>query len=114
MPLIYVAAPYNDRDPAVVKFRMSAVTYELAHLASKGLVAFSPLLMHFALSSGIDLPTEYKFWENQCLTLLSKSDELYVLTLPGWCESTGVQSEISFAQLKGLPFSLHIPALLGG
>jgi hypothetical protein len=70
--------------------------------------------MHFALSSGIDLPTDYKFWENQCLTLLGKSDELYVLTLPGWCESTGVQSEIYFAQLKGLPFSLHIPALLGG
>lgn len=110
-PLIYVAAPYNDPDPTVVQRRMDTVTYELAVLASKGSVAFSPLLMHFCLNTGIELPSDYKFWENFCLTMLSKSDALVVLTLPGWAESSGVQSEISFAKGRDIPIFHQPPSL---
>jgi hypothetical protein len=110
-PLIYVAAPYNDPDPTVVQRRMDTVTYELAVLALKGSVAFSPLLMHFCLNTGIELPSDYKFWENFCLTMLSKSDVLVVLTLPGWAESSGVQSEISFAKGRDIPIFHQPPSL---
>jgi hypothetical protein len=108
-PLIYVAAPYNDPDPVIVQRRMETVTYELAVLASKGSVAFSPLLMHFCLNTGIELPSDYNFWENFCLTMLSKSDALVVLTLPGWVGSSGVQSEISFAKDIDIPISYQTP-----
>lgn len=105
MSLIYLAAPYNDPDPEVVQGRMTIVTYELARLASEGSVAFSPLLMHYCLNAGIELPSDYKFWKNYCLTMLRKSDKLYVLTLPGWENSPGVQSEIRAASEWGIPLS---------
>jgi hypothetical protein len=89
---------------------MDAVTYELADLASKGLVAFSPLLMHFCLDQGVKLPPDYKFWRTYCLTMLGKSDHLIVLKLPGWQESPGVQDEITFARDRGILISYINPA----
>jgi hypothetical protein len=111
MPLIYLAAPYGDSNPAVTQTRMDAVTYELADLASKGLVAFSPLLMHFCFDRGVELPSDYRFWQNYCLTILEKSDQLIVLQLPGWLESLGVRDEISFARDKGIPIFYHDPGI---
>ncbi len=105
MPLIYLAAPYSDSNPAVTQTRMDAVTYELADLASKGLVAFSPLLMHFCFDRGVELPSDYGFWRNYCLTILEKSDQLIVLQLPGWMESLGIRDEISFAKDIDIPIS---------
>jgi hypothetical protein len=110
MTLIYLAAPYSDTDPAIVQTRMDAVTYELADLASNGLVAFSPLLMHFCLDRGVELPSDYKFWRTYCLTMLGKSDQLIVLQLPGWQESPGVQDEISFARDQDIPIFYIDPA----
>ena len=109
MPLIHLAAPYGDSNPAVTQTRMDAVTYELADLASKGLVAFSPLLMHFCFDRGVELPSGYGFWQNYCLTILEKSDQLIVLQLPGWQGSPGVQDEISFARDRKIPIFFHNP-----
>ena len=41
--------------------------------------------------------------------MLSKSDALVVLTLPGWAESSGVQSEIFFAEERDIPISYQTP-----
>jgi hypothetical protein len=109
MPLIYLAAPYGDSNPAVTQTRMDAVTYELADLTSKGLVAFSPLLMHFCFDCGVELPSGYGFWRNYCLTILEKSDQLIVLQLPGWVGSSGVQSEISSTKDIDIPISYQTP-----
>jgi hypothetical protein len=108
-PIIYLAAPYGHSDPAVIETRMSAVTRHLAELAAEGKVAFSPLLMHFCLNSGIDLPGDYEFWKNFCLTMLRKSDILLVLALPGWEESVGVLDEIEFAKAFNIPIEYSAP-----
>lgn len=100
--LVYVAAPYSHSDPAVVEGRMHALERHLAQLSAKGVVSFSPLLMHYCLGKGVDIPGDYGFWRNHCLTLLSKSDILDVLMLPGWNASEGVADEISFAKANGI------------
>lgn len=107
--LIYLAAPYGHPDPSVTEARMGAVTRELAELVAKGHTAFSLLLMHFCLNSGVDLPGDYGFWRNYCLTILAKSDILRVLTLPGWYESPGVSDEINFARENRIPVEFSDP-----
>lgn len=101
--LIYVAAPYSSPEARTVEKRMGSLTRYLAYLSSKGQIAFSPLLMHFCLGGEIELPGDYGFWRNHCLTLLSKSDILHVLMLKDWKESAGVQDEIDFATQNRTP-----------
>jgi hypothetical protein len=100
--MIYLAAPYNSNDPEVVEARMKRVLKHLATLNSQGNEAFSPLLMHFCLTEG-DLPTDYSFWRGFCRFFLRVSDELQVLTLPGWEDSPGVCDEIQYAGELGVP-----------
>jgi hypothetical protein len=100
--LIYVACPYSDSDISVVKTRIDCTTKYLARLAAKRQIAFSPLLMHYCLDSGVELPKDYEFWRNHSLTLLGKSDIMHVLTLPGWALSIGVLDEIEFAEKRGI------------
>lgn len=107
--LVYVAAPYSHSNPDIVQGRMDAVERHLAQLSAKGVVSFSPLLMHYCLGKGIELPGDYGFWRNHCLTLLSKSDILDVLMLPGWNASEGVADEISFAKANGIVVRFTCP-----
>ena len=108
-PLIYLAAPYSHPNPAVTEGRMAAITRHLAELAADGKVAFSPLLMHYCLDSGVELPGDYGFWRNYCLTLLGKSDILRVLKLPGWDDSPGVLDEVEFAKGANIPIEYFDP-----
>ena len=103
--VIFVSAPYTHSDKDVVNYRMKVVTETLAQLASIGKVGISPLLMHFCLNTGIQLPSDFEFWKNYSLTLLSKSDLVMVLLLPGWAESEGVKEEINLA------YELKIPVI---
>ena len=50
-----------------------------------------------------DLPKEHTFWLNFDRDVISCSDEMWVLTLPGWEESVGVANEIAFAREIDLP-----------
>ena len=107
--LVYVAAPYTHSNPNIVQSRMGALERHLAELSAKGEVSFSPLLMHYCLGKGVELPGDYGFWRNHCLTLLSKSDILDVLMLPGWNASEGVADEIGFAKAKGITVRFTCP-----
>lgn len=111
--LIYVAAPYNHPDPGIIEVRMHHITTYLAELSAYGKIAFSPLLMHYCLDKGVDIPGDYEFWRNHCLTLLSKSNLLDVLMLPGWDTSEGVKDEIDFAKLNNIPISYNTRDLRG-
>jgi hypothetical protein len=49
------------------------------------------------------MPSDWKFWQNFCLTILHKCDKLVVCKMKGWEESKGVQAEIVAAQEWGIP-----------
>lgn len=104
--MIYLAAPYGHEDSRVVEIRMASVTKQLAVYAKEGKVATSPLLMHFCLNSGIDLPGDFDFWKDYCFGILEKSDEVHVLCLEGWNTSVGVIAEVYKALELGIPVYL--------
>jgi len=53
-----------------------------------------------------DLPKEFEFWQTHNRAILAKAAQLWVLTLPGYKTSTGVQAEIEFAKLCMIPITL--------
>ena len=49
------------------------------------------------------LPTGWDFWERIDRAYLARCDEVVVLMLDGWQESTGVRAEIALARDLGKP-----------
>lgn len=96
--LIYIASPYNHSDPEVVIKNFELVSQLAAILCSEGHVAFSPITYGHTLIGFKDMSTNWKFWQNFCLSFLIKSDELLVYQIPGWDISRGVADEIAFAK----------------
>lgn len=100
--MIYLAAPYNHKDPEIVEGRMRLVNKQLAYLNMKGEMAFSPLMLHYCLKEN-ELPSSYLFWRDYCRAFIKMCKEVHVLTLPGWDFSEGVLDEINFAIELGIP-----------
>lgn len=101
--LIYLACPYTSSDVGVRSARVAAVTKVTADLMQAGLMVFSPITHGHAIAEQHDLPRDWAYWERQCRTMVSRSNEIYVLIIDGWRESVGVGCEIDYAHELGLP-----------
>lgn len=101
--LAYVAAPYSAPDPIIIAARMSAFDKAIADMLTAGDVfPISPLMNHAILGKH-NIPGNWEFWQHYSRRLLARCDEIIVLDLPGWRQSTGVQGELELAR------SLHLP-----
>lgn len=101
--VIYVCAPYSHPDIIVRDYRMAAFSNYMAQQLLKGNVVVSPLMCHYLLPFEPKLKTDWGTWKEYSTTLMERSDEVHVLTLQGWEESTGVQQELQLALLMHLP-----------
>jgi hypothetical protein len=101
-PLIYLAAPYSDPDPEVVKDRMERFYATHAMLLARGDVTVSPLLNHQVVGRHT-IKGDWAFWRRYSETLLARCDEMWVVTLPGHETSPGVLGEIDFARSRAIP-----------
>ncbi len=102
-PLVYVASPYTHSDPNVVSERYEQVSRLTAKLVAEGMAAISPITYGHHLLEFYTMPSDWGFWMDFCIALLSKCDRLLVVKMPGWEESRGVQAEIRYAQDHGIP-----------
>jgi len=101
--LIYLAGPYTHKSKRVMNAREHALTIYAADMVMKGLHVWSPITESHQYSKVLDLATNWEFWREHDLLMLSKCDELRVLMLDGWDVSVGVTAEIEEAK------RLHIP-----
>ena len=103
---IYLAVPYSHKDPVVRMHRYHAVCLAAAKLMEMGYVIFSPITHTIPIESYVkeDMKLDHSFWMEQDLPILAKAAGLFILTLPGWKTSSGVQEEIEFAQEHHIPY----------
>lgn len=100
--MIYLASPYSHPDPDVRTHRWSQVLDATAELMRQGLTVYSPIVHSHHVALFHDLPGDWAFWRDHCLGMLRRADQLLVLTLDGWTDSTGVLAEIHAAQDRRL------------
>ena len=103
MRVVYVACPYSDPVPAIMKDRHDKATQYAAQLIEDGAIAFSPLthsrpMVQYMEEHGEDWET----WRTVDLAFLSMCTEIHVLRLPGWDSSVGVLSEVQEARRHGI------------
>jgi hypothetical protein len=101
--VIYVASPYNHPDDDIRYLNFLKVSKYSAKMISEGHVVISPIAYGHPLLSYVEMPYDFEFWSNFCLSLLNKCDEIHVLTLDGWDKSRGVLEEIQFAKDNLIP-----------
>ncbi len=110
--MIYLATPYSKyhrgQDEAFI-----AAAQIAAHLIEQGEQVFSPIVHGHPLAIYGGLAQfDAALWERINKPYLEWCDELYVATMPGWQESTGVAHEIKYFADNGLPIANVDPVTL--
>lgn len=109
-PFVYLACPFSHDDDEVEEARYEEACRVASHLMNeKGLNVFSPITNSFPLEKNHGLSSEWDFWKDIDRAYLRFSYILFVLTLNGWQESTGVTWEIGYAKKHGMPIRLVDP-----
>jgi len=102
-PLVYLACPYSDPNPLVMTARFLEANEMAAKMVNAGYVVFSPISHFHPIAEAGKLPTSWEFWEKIDRAYLSVCSQIFVLRLPGWKISKGVNAEIAIAKEIGIP-----------
>jgi hypothetical protein len=105
--LIYLAIPYSHPNPGIRDYRLHLVSDIAGKLMNEGKVVFSPISHGYVIAQHHNLPTDWSYWEQSCVTFLSRCDRLIVVTTDGWVNSFGVQEEIRIANEMGIPIEYY-------
>jgi hypothetical protein len=98
---VYLACPYSHPDPAIQQLRFEQVSAVAAQYMARGVLVFSPISHTHPIAMAGELPKGWDFWERYDKTFLEWCDEVHVLMLDGYEQSTGVNAEIVIARAMG-------------
>lgn len=101
--MIYLAIPYSHPEQVVREKRFKIVNAVAAELMRKGAVVYSPISHCHVIAAEYDLPTSWTYWKKSCVEFVTRSDQVIVVCVDGWKESTGVQAEIEIAKEHNIP-----------
>lgn len=111
---VYLASPYSKLAKTIgLDEATRVVALAAGALMSEGAVVFSPIVHghHVAEAYGLD-KLDQEFWMGQCYPIASAASVCVVLKFDGWHESAGVQAEIDFFKLWGIPIIYAEPSEL--
>lgn len=100
--MIYIGIPYTHPDKTVMEDRYKLVSSITAYLVKRGFIVFSPITYGHTLCEFEDMPRDFKFWNELCLSFLVTSDLLVCVKALGWEESRGLDAEMEFASENGI------------
>jgi hypothetical protein len=103
--LVYLASPLTHPDAEVRRQRSVAVARACGWLMNnrRDYSYLSPIAYAHLIASECSLPYEWQFWAEIDECLLSRCEEIWVVCMPGFKNSTGVNAERKIAERLGLP-----------
>jgi hypothetical protein len=99
---IIVVAPFNTPNEELKKRRVKTIATYCGELFKKGHIPVSALLSGLAFAEHSELPTDTLTWANFSKLYVKGCDEMHVLKLDGYLESSGVLLEIEEATKLGI------------
>jgi hypothetical protein len=100
---IYLGVPYSDPDPAVKQKRFEQVTDKTGELMQQGHIVYSPITACHPVAVRCDLPGSWEYWGALDRTFIDWCEEVWILKLDGWEDSTGLKAEVEIAREMGKP-----------
>jgi hypothetical protein len=110
--IVFISSPYSNPDIGIREENFALVSQYVAELNSKGIVALSPITYGHTLLNFKEMPGDWEFWKEFCITFLEKCEEMIVYKIPGWNKSRGVKEEIEIAKELGLKITYKKPIQL--
>jgi hypothetical protein len=109
--LVYFASPLTHSDATVRLERSVAIARACGWFMNnrRDVFFFSPITHATSIASECALPYEWQFWAEIDECMLSRCDEIWVLAIPGFRESTGVNAERKIAERLALPCRFVVP-----
>lgn len=101
--LIYLASPYTHSDPTVEDQRFEQICQIAGDLILKGYHIFCPIAAAHTISRAKNITGRWEFWQEFDRKMLDACDELWVVDMPGWQESVGINGEIRYMIKLGKP-----------
>lgn len=102
--MIYVASAYTHKDPAVREARFKIVRdWVMSEIKATGLSLFAPIAYTHEYARDFGMPFDAKFWYNFNKGFIIPCSEMWVLMMPGWKDSVGIQGEIDLCNQLGIP-----------
>jgi Domain of unknown function (DUF1937) len=109
--LVYLASPLTHADAAVRHERSIAVARATGWFMNnqRDVFFFSPIAYAHLIAQENTLPYEWHFWAEIDECMLSRCEEIWILAIPGFKKSTGVNAEKKIAERLGLPCKWVVP-----
>lgn len=101
--MIYLASPYSDPDPLIMRTRFLLAEQCTAALLSQRQSVYSPIVHCHEIAQRYALPTDFAFWKSYNFDMLRRADSFGVLRIRGWNTSVGLTAELELASTIGLP-----------
>jgi hypothetical protein len=104
MELVYISNPYTHKDASVMNLRAARVAQLTAKLQvqHKDTHTLLSVIVHgheiANTKDGEALPHTWDYWEKHDYNILKRCDEMWVMCMPGWDRSVGVNAEIDFCR----------------
>ena len=105
---IFVSGPYNHPDKKVMEQRVDIIAKYCVTLFNQGHFPISALLMGLSFAAHGKLPTDTETWTNFSEALIPGNDEIHILHIDGWLQSSGVQIETDEATRLKIEI-VHVP-----
>lgn len=106
---VYLGQPYTHTSYEMRCNRYYKAMHFVAEMSRKGITIYSPILHFHPMALQHSLPTDADFWQHHNYNMLALSSALWVLKLPGWQESKGLQWEITCAREISLEIEYYDP-----
>lgn len=111
--LIYLASPHSHTNSGVRQDRYQAALECTSWLIENGFWVFSPIVhSHNLPCNKMEKTISWEFWKEFDTETISRMDEVWVLIIPGWKESKGVQAEIEIGRSQGKLLMAIVPCPL--
>lgn len=94
--MIYLASPYSHPDSVVVHHRFAEVCRAAGWLLANRFWCYSPIVHCHEIAQRSRLPTDHEYWLEYNKHMLVRSDQFYILHIPGWRESKGISEEYKY------------------
>ena len=106
--IIYLASPYSDysrEKEAVMALRFHLTVIAAGGMIAEGYMVYSPIVHNHLIAVNMKMPTGWVFWKNHDVEMLKAASVMYILQLPGWENSFGIQEEMEIAKRLEIPIA---------
>lgn len=107
--LIYLSSPYTHDDPFVRSVRFLESARACAWILGKLRLVVFGAIAHSEAFNHYKLPMEWEFWAEFDTVYINRCKEVWVLCIPGYTNSMGVNAEIKIARNLGRKIVYMIP-----